>query len=571
MRLKILGVGIFVFLFLVACNLFYLQLVRGSAYYRLSINNSIRVIPIEGPRGRILDRNGVVLADNRHSFDVAIIPQQMEQTEEIFTFLSRALKVDKKRLQQKFAQKKLAPFAPVVVAEDISKEKAMLLEENRFRFPGIYIQESFSRAYPFHEVGSHVLGYVGKIDRDELEQLKDGTYSAWSVIGKNGVEYFYDEHLRGVEGGLQVEVNSRGRQMHLLGVRDPAAGKDVQLTIDQRVQQMAYDGLNGRKGAVMIMSLDSGEVLGLVSSPAYDPNIFVDSQLKSKAGEIIRDPQAPLLNRVIKGLYPPGSVFKIIVAAAALADNKIDPGSTYVCDGEYSLGKTKFRCLHVHGSQNLLQGIIHSCNVYFYNLGAKIGPELMYRYGHLLGLGEKTDIDLPFEEKGLVPHPAQKKLRADQGWYKGNTLNMSIGQGDLLVTPIQLLRMMATIGRDGYQFRPYVLKAIDHQELVKFDVTEHVGMIPQVYEIVKNALRMVVDEDSGTAHMLDMPGFKIAGKTGTAQSVKGKESHAWFVGYTLDGNPRIAFCVFLEHGGSSYNAVALTQQILTQMRTAQIF
>ncbi len=564
MRLKIIGLIIFIFIFLVACHLFYLQIIRGGEYYSLSVNNSIRIVPLEAPRGRIVDRNGVVLADNRHSFDVTVLPQEMEDKDELFDFLARVLRIEKKKLLQQFAQRKIAPFSPVVVAEDITKEQAMLLEENRYFFPGVYVQESYSRYYPFHEVGAHVLGYVGKINREELENLKDYGGSPLSTVGKNGIEAFYDAYLRGQEGGLQMQINSRGRQVSLLGIREAKTGEDITLTIDERVQQMAYDNLAGRRGAVIVMSLETGEVLSMVSSPAYDPNIFVDSQLKSQTGRLFLDAQAPLLNRAIKGQYPPGSVFKIAVAAAGLATNRLDPATTYNCDGVYEMGAAKFHCLHIHGPQNLFQGMMHSCNVYFYNVGRNLGAETIYRYAHLLGLGRPTGIDIPFEEKGNLPNPRERP------WYTGDTLNMSIGQGDVLATPIQLLRMVSTVALGGREVAPYLLKAINHQELVKLSTSRHVGMISQVYEILNNALRMVVDEAAGTAHLLDIPDIKVLGKTGTAQAGHGRDSHAWFVGYTLDTHPRVAICVFLENGGSSYNSVVITQKILTQMREAQI-
>ncbi len=564
MRLKIIGIVIFVFIFLVACHLFYLQIIRGEAYYNLSVNNSIRIVPMEAPRGRILDRNGVVLADNRHSFNVTVLPQEMEDKDELFDFLSKTLRVEKKKLLQQFARRKIAPFSPVVVAEDVTKEQAMLLEENRYRFGGVYIEEAYSRYYPFHEVGAHVLGYVGKISREELEELKDyGSFSV-STIGKNGIEDFYDSFLRGHEGGLQMQINSRGRQVRLLGIRQAQSGQDITLTLDERVQQMAYEGLAARRGAVVVMSLETGEVLAMVSSPAYDPNVFVDSQLKFQASGLFNDSQAPLLNRAIKGQYPPGSVFKIAVAAAGLATDRVDPATAYNCDGIYELGAAKFRCLHVHGPQNLFQGMMHSCNIYFYNIGKSIGAETIYRYAHLLGLGRRTGIDIPFEEKGSLPNPRER------AWYTGDTLNMSIGQGDVLATPLQLLRMVSTIALNGREVQPYFLKSINGQELVKLSTSRHVGMIPQVYEILNNALRMVVDEAAGTAHILDIPNMKVLGKTGTAQAGHGRESHAWFVGYTLDTQPRVAICVFLENGGSSYNSVVVTQQMLTQMRAAQI-
>ncbi len=564
MRLKIIGIIISVFIFFVACHLFYLQIIKGEFYYNVSVDNSIRIVPVSAPRGRVLDRNGVVLADNRHSFDVVVLPQEMQDKDELFDFIAKTLRADRKKLLQKFAQRKIAPFSPVVVAEDVTKQQAMLIEENRYRFSGVYIEESYSRYYPFHEVGAHVLGYVGKISREELEELKDYGASPLSTIGKNGIEDYYDSYLRGQEGGLQMQINSRGRQVRLLGIRQAQAGHDITLTVDARLQQMAYDGLAGRRGAVIVMSLETGEILSMVSSPAYDPNVFVDSQLKSQAGALFIDNQAPLLNRAIKGQYPPGSVFKIVVAAAGLATNQVDPAKTYDCDGVYSLGAAKFRCLHIHGPQNLFQGMMHSCNIYFYNIGKILGAEKIYRYAKLLGLGRLTGVDLPFEEKGNLTHPGQR------AWYMGDTLNMSIGQGDVLATPLQLLRVVSTVALNGHEVQPYLLKALSSQELVKLSTSRHIGMIPQVYEILNNALRMVVDEQTGTAHLLNIPDMKVLGKTGTAQAGSGRESHAWFVGYTLDTAPRVAICVFLENGGSSYNSVVVTQQILKQMRSAQM-
>ena len=565
MRLKIIRLIIYLSLLWIVFNLFHLQLIRGQFYYDLSINNSIRVVPLEGPRGRILDRNNTVLVDNRHAFDVAVIPQDIDDKDGLFDFLSRVLKTDKNKLLQRFWQRKIAPFAPVVVAEDVTKEAAMIIEESKFLYPGLYIQESFTRFYPLREVGAHVLGYVGKIGREEMENLKDYGYSLQSTIGKNGIENFYDAYLKGEPGGLQVEVNSRGYQVRLLGIREPHTGKDIQLTLDQRVQQAAYDGLAGRRGAVIIADLDSGEILGLVSSPSYDPNIFVDGQLKNQAGALFNNEHAPLLNRAIKGQYPPGSVFKIAVTTAGLASGEISSHTTFFCDGAYQLGQRSFRCGHVHRHQDLLQAIMHSCNIYFFNAGDRVGADLISKYARLLGLGDKTEIDLPFEEKGLIPSPLQRKMKSNQGWYKGDTLNFSIGQGDVLATPIQLLRMMATVARDGREPQLHLLKSINAENMVKLSTVRHVNLDDQIFKTIQTGLRMVVSDEEGTARLLDMPELQVAGKTGTAQSAPGKDSHAWFVGYTTKGRARLAICVFLEYGGSSYNAVVLTQQILKQM------
>ena len=306
MRLKLIGIGFTIAFGAVACGLIYTQLIQGRYYYEMSVNNRIRLVPLEGQRGRIKDRNGVILADNRLAFNVSVIPQEVRSEERLFHFLSSQLKIDKKKLLQVYQQRRVAPFAPVVVAEGVDKTAAMILEENKFRFPGLYIEEQLIRDYPFLTIGSHVLGYVGKINPEKIEKLKEYGYTYESVIGKSGVEEFYDAFLKGTTGGQQVEVNNRGQQVRLLNIREPADGKDIKLTIDSRVQVSATNLLGDRHGAVIVMDLQSGEILGLVSSPGFDPNVFVDSEKKKGAGSLFIDEASPLLNRTIQGQYPPG-------------------------------------------------------------------------------------------------------------------------------------------------------------------------------------------------------------------------------------------------------------------------
>ena len=569
MRLKIIRLIAFSWLAVIAAALFYNQILRGQYYYNLSLNNRIRVMPLEGRRGNILDRNGVVLVDNRLSFDIALIPQDIKNSELLFEFLGKVLKEDKKTISQRFFLAKVAPFAPVVVAEDVDIRVAMILQENQFRFPGLYIQESFRRHYPFNEIGSHVLGYVGKINRTEVEQLKDYGYSQQSMIGKDGVEDYYDQYLKGREGGLQIEVDSRGRQVRLLSVREPQDGTDVQLTIDQRVQETAASVLGDRKGTILVMDLNSGEILGMVSSPAYDPNIFTDSRLNKQTRLIFTDPGSPLLNRTIKGLYPPGSVFKIVLTLAGLLNNKLTVNTTYHCPGYYTMGR-RFHCSHIHGDQDLLQGIAHSCNVYFFNVGLSLGVDLIHKYAQLLGLGQKTMIDLPFEEKGNIPNRVQRKLQKNTGWHPGDTLNLSIGQGEVLVTPLQLLNMMAIVARNGRFIHPHVIQKIGDQEIISLPELHELEVPQDVLDILQRGLRLVVTDGGGTARLLNMESFNVSGKTGTAQSVPGREEHAWFVGFNTQGKRDVVFCIFLEFGGSSYNAVVLTKELLMGLKEKDI-
>ena len=570
MRIKIIRIIVILGLVCLAVDLVYIQGIRGSFYYHQSVNNRIRVIPVEGIRGRILDRNGVVLADNRLSFNVAVIPQDIKENDRVFHYLSQVLNIKKSKLLQQYSQKKLAPFAPVVVAEDVDKKVAMILEENKFRFPGLYVQEHYRRYYPLGSIGGHILGHVGKINRTKMEKLKDYGYTPLSVVGYSGVEEYYDNYLKGKEGGLQIEVNNRGQQVRLLSIRDAESGQDVQLTIDARIQQLAQEALGDRKGAIVIMDFDSGEILGMVSFPTYDPNIFVDNRLRKNISSAYSNPDAPLLNRAIQGQYPPGSIFKTVVTVAALANKKISRHTTFNCPGYYALGRRQFRCAHVHNAQNLIQGIAHSCNVYFFNTGLLIGPDQMYKYAKLLGLGQVTDVDLPAEEKGFIPSRRFRKIRNPTGWYKGDTLNYSIGQGEVLSTPLQITRLMTTLGRGGKEVQPFLIKKIGDQDIVQFSTVRLVKIDPEIFEIVQEGLKGAVKDPYGTARLLDMPGFKIFGKTGTAQSVPGRDEHAWFAGYSLEGKKRVAFCVFLEYGGSSYNAVVLTRELFQRLRTEDI-
>ena len=569
MRFKILHIivsGLFV---LVALNLVYAQAVRGRYYYDLSKNNRIRVVPIEGSRGRILDRNGTILVDNRLSLNVLVLPQEIDDLDSLFSFLASVLREEKGALVKQYRQRMFAPFAPVVVAENISREQSIVIEENKFLFPGLIVEESFNRYYPFADSEAHVLGYVGKINQSRAEKLKDYGYTAQSLVGYSGVEEYYDEDLRGGQGGLQIEVNSRGQQVRLLSLKDPSKGKDITLTIDHKIQGISKQLLSGRKGAIVVMDMDSGEILGLTSSPSYDPNSFVNHK-QNEAANILLNPSSPLLNRAISGQYPPGSVFKVSVALAALETQKITAGTQFMCPGFYQVGDRQFRCAHIHGDQNLIEAIAHSCNVYFYQVGRKLTAEPIQQYAQTLGLGKLTEIDLPYEESGHIPSPRQRKAATGRAWYTGDTLNFAIGQGDVLATPLQLVKFMSAVAQAGAVVQPHVIKSIGENDVTKYSAKQYVHFAQKTFAAVLTGLKDVVDEDTGTGHLLDIEGLHVSGKTGTAQASGNKENHAWFVGFTSSAKANIAFCVFLEHGGSSRNAVELARELLVRMKEEKI-
>ncbi len=557
MRLNVLRNIAFVSLGLIIFALAYTQIIRGEYYYNQSLNNRIRLIPADAPRGRILDRRGTVLADNRHAFHLGVIAQEVEDKDDLFNFLAGVLNKNADFLKKLYNRKRGTPFVPVIVAEYIDRKTLITIEENRFLYPGLVVEEGFDRFYPFGGVNAHALGYVGRIDPDEASFFPEYGYTPLSTVGKGGIEKFYDPLLRGQAGGRQIEVNSRGQQVRLLGIKEPQKGQDLTLALDQRVQSAADELLGGRRGAVVVMDLSNGDVLGLVSSPSYDPQ---------NIQKYLRDASSPLLNRAVNGQFPPGSVFKVPVALGSLQAKKITPEKSFECPGYLVLGRTRFGCSHVHGVENVWDALAHSCNVYFFHLGLITGPNFITQYARAFGLGRPTGIDLPFESKGgLVRLPG-----SNPGWYKGNTLNLSIGQGDTLATPLQLMVMMGAVATDGFIFRPRLLKAIDGKATADVNLKKlpRVRLRDEVWKVVQDGLRRTITDEQGTAHELnEVPNVKIWGKTGTAQAGAERANHAWFAGWARSEKANLVFCVFLEHGGSSANAVILTRDLLLRLQT----
>lgn len=569
MRLNFIQSIIFFFLGLIICGLIYIQIIHGEYYRTQSMNNRIRVVPVDGPRGKILDRNGIILADNHITFHVGVIPQDVEDKKALFNYLGQVLDRDPLWLERQFQRKELAPFAPVILAQDISRELAVRIEEEKFVYPGLIVQQGYERFYPFNDAGAHVLGYVGRIDEDEIEDNQQYGYTPLSLVGKTGVEKNYDAFLKGQPGGRQIEVDSRGAQVRLLGLKDPLAGNDIVLTIDQRVQNVAQELLKGYRGSIVVMDLSTGDLISLVSSPTYDPNSFSDKNKNENLTSYFNDPQSPLLNRSVSGQYPPGSVFKIPVALAAIQLHKIVPSTTFDCPGYMMVGHRKFGCSHVHGVQDLTQALAHSCNVYFFHVGELVTPPIIGAFAKAFGLNRRTGVDLPFEAKGKIVTGSSTGMT----WYTGDVLNLSIGQGYTLTTPLQLTVMIAAVANDGVILRPRVVKQVgaDGIPLMDFSKRPRIRLRDQTWEVVQEGLKAVVDDPEGTGHDLkEVQGLDIYGKTGTAQSVHGKPNHAWFVGYTKSAKSNIAFCVFLEYGGSSENSVKITRDLLLKLQSLQI-
>ncbi|MGA2091660.1 MAG: penicillin-binding protein 2, partial [Endomicrobiales bacterium] len=408
------------------------------------------------------------------------------------------------------------------------------------------------RDYQYPEANAHLVGYLNEITADELEDLEDEGYKSGDWIGRSGLEKQYDTVLRGQDGGWQIEVDALGHQTRLVKRIVPQMGNNLHTTIDLRLQQVAFDGLDKSptgRGAVVALDPRSGAVRALVSSPGFDPNLSFTHGFS----QYLKAKNLPLFNRTIQGLYAPGSTFKIITFTGAVNENKIDPLYTFNCTGKFVLGNKTFSCWLKtgHGPMSLVPALINSCNVYFYQLGLRVGAGILEKYARLYHLGEKTGVDLPSEKKGLVPGAEWKLKKMHEGWQQGDTANMAIGQGPLWVTPFQMALMISAVANGGTFYKPYIVSSVstEHGETTSTtepSITNKIELSDRTWQMLHGALEGVVK--SGTGRGCDMAYFTVAGKTGTAQNPHGND-HAWFVCYGPTANPTLAIAVIVENGG----------------------
>ena len=551
MRVKIfLGIICASFVLLIA-GLFHTQVVRGGYYKKRSEDNRIVLIPLEAPRGSIYDKNGRAIVDNRLSFDVAVTFRDVYNVDRLASFLAKTLGMGKRDAVKAIDRARARPYSPTVIIDDIGKNKAIMLEQERADYPGFRILTSPRREYLLGSAAAALTGYVGKINREELERYRKYGYTARDLMGRSGLEKTYDEYLRGAEGGMQVETDSRGRQQEILVVKDPEPGRSLYLTLDAGVQDAADSALGGRHGAIIVMEPSSGRVLAYVSHPGYDPNIFVSGNRGGEIRRILRnvDGGHPLLDRCISAVYPLGSVFKLIVGIAALDTGKFTEYGEFTCNGAFNIGGAVFKCWKKsgHGTVALGEALKVSCNVFFYRLGLRVGADDTARYAKYFGFGKKTGIDLSGEIDGIVPDPEWKRVYRREKWYTGDTVNFSIGQGYLLVTPMQVVRMIAAVGNGGYMPRPYVVEKIDNVQFSSSS-TEKVPVSSGTLGIIKKGAVRVVNERGGTGYRAALKGVEVAGKTGTAQNPRGK-AHGWFAGFAPADKPSVCMVVFVEYSG----------------------
>ncbi len=537
--------------------LFFYQIINGDYYRQRAQNNYVRLIPSPAIRGSIFDRDGNLLAYDRAIFNISVIPYQIKnEKDSLFKNLSKFTGHSLISLKKNYRQNSKNPFSAVNIIKDIDKTTALQLKE-KFK-DQILISPVPQRYYPTHEDSAHFLGYV-KEAASGYDKLKKYGYKPLERVGFIGIEQYYDAYLKGQDGGDLVEVDASGRLVGFLGERRPKKGEDIYLTINSRIQKLGLTVLDKKKGVVILMNSTSGEILALCSSPSFNPNSFIRGR---NVARFLNDKSCPLLNRTIQASYPLGSTFKPLIALAALDEGGIKPTKTFLCQGGIKVGLTKFKCWETHGLQNLYQAIVHSCNSYFYNLGLNLGPNVLSRVAKRFGLDSLTGIDLPYEKKGFVPTLRWKKKSLKQNWFAGDTVNFSIGQGFVEATPLENMLAINVFASDGYLVKPRILKKVGNlpSGLPSRTYTRYKK---EAIEEVKRSLRGVVSEENGTAVLLKNLDFEISGKTGTAQT--SGRSHGWFIGYFPYKDSKYTICVFLENGGSSYEALRVVYKFLKKI------
>ena len=569
---------IILFIIGLSARLFYLQVLQHSFYSTLSEQNLMTIIPTEPNRGLIYDRNGIILAKNIPAFNLTITPGRVKNIDEVINRLRLFIEItphDIHMFQRR--RRQLPPHQPIPLKLKLTEAEVARFSVNQYFFPGVSIQARMIRTYPLGELMSHVLGYVGRINTKELNQIDQVNYSASDYIGKLGIEKYYEDTLHGVVGNEEVETDASGRIVRVLKRHRPVPGKDIFLTIDSRLQQAASDILGEESGAIVVLNPRNGEVLAMVSKPTYNPEPFVLGISAPAYKELLNLPQHPLYDRVIRGVFAPGSTMKPFFAIAGLKQKVISPQTSIKDDGIFSLPNSS-HLYHDwnwkwklnkggHGIVNISKAITVSCDVFFYNLATKLGVRQQQSILQSFGLGKRTDIDVPNELSGLVPSPAWKRKVKGESWYPGDTVITGIGQGFLLATPLQLAQAIGILAMRGIRYQPHLLQKTlqaNGAPLVTYYLPEKRVALedPKIWPLVIAAMQGVITNPRGTAHRFgrDAP-YTAAGKTGTAQLFgrpadeereqselpKELRNNHLFIAFAPVENPEIAIAVVYEH------------------------
>ena len=562
----------------------YLQVVRHDHYQTLAENNRISVVPIVPNRGLILDRNGVVLAHNYSGYTLEITPNRTADLEATINELSTLVEItpkDRKRFRKLLAERR--NFETLMIRSRLSDEEVARFAAQQYRFPGVEIKARLFRDYPYGEKTAHLIGYVGRINQTDVAQLEENdlaaNYRGSDYIGKTGLEQSYESELHGATGVEQVEVDSGGRAVRRLSRAPPVSGNTLVLSIDAKLQEIAFQSFGNYRGALVAIDPNNGEVLAFVSKPGYDPSLFIDGIDTQSWDELNNSPDTPLNNRALRGQYPPGSTIKPFMALAGLHYGERSPDFTIGDPGYFTLpGNThQYRDWKKggHGSVDLFKSIVVSCDTYYYRLATDLGIDRISSYLPRFGFGKKTGIDLEGETSGLLPSQEWKKKRYGQKWYAGDTVSVGIGQGYNLVTPMQLALATATLANNGIGYKPHLVREvrsahIDENHAVSNEPLFNLEIKPAHFDLVRRAM-VAVTQPGGTAVQAAAGApYHIAGKTGTAQVIGMKQGekyiesqvqerhrdHAWFIAFAPAEQPRIALVVLAENGGHGGSTAA---------------
>jgi len=560
----------------------YLQIFNHDHFITLSIDNRVRVVPLPPPRGLIYDRNGVLLAENRPSYHLEVVPAQVEDLDETLARLVNLVPLNEDDLRRfKLERRRKQPFQSIVLRSNLSDSEVARFAVNRHTFPGVDITARLERHYPLGALGVHALGYVGRIDERELQALEPQNYEGTVYVGKLGIEKYYETILHGTIGHQQVEINAQGRTLRVLSSQPPVPGTSLILTLDTGLQKAVEEALGNHKGAVVAMDPRNGEVLALASMPSFDPNLFVEGVSASTYQRLLHHLRRPLFNRALSGQYSPGSTIKPLVALAGLNYAVTLPGRTMMTYGYYQLpnGHRRYRdWKHAgHGMVNMAKALTQSCDVYFYDLAYRLGIDRLHDFLARFGLGNRIGLDSTGEAGGLLPSSAWKRQTYGQPWYPGETVITGIGQGYLLTTPLQLATATSTLAMRGKRVKPRLLRATMSAAGSRLEPQKSAPLAPitlkqtAFWDRVIDAMIAVVHQPNGTAHKIGKDAqYLIAGKTGTAQvfSLRQNESydeqsldtklrdHSLFIGFAPANDPRIAIAVVVENAGSGAKVAA---------------
>ena len=554
------------FLSLIILRLCYFQIIKGAKYTELSTNNRIRQTALPAPRGHILSSDNQTLVDNSPSFDLTLIPQDAVNIDKLLNEVSTLLNINKEELENQVRNRRGRPrFEPIPLKKDLTWNEMSTVLSKKIDLPGISINVVPRRRYLGPANAPHVFGFLGEVEPDDLSRKTSRPYQPGELLGKYGLEQLAEDRLRGTNGFLQTEVDAFGKRKKTLAKIEPKSGKDIWTTLIPEVQQVAELMLLDKTGAVVALDPRNGNIVALASAPGFDPNLFSRGIQSSSWRQLSSHPYHPLLNRAIQCQHPPGSIFKIVTAIAALEEKKISPEEAFFCPGFYVLGNRPFHCWKKegHGYMNMRSALVYSCDTYFYNLAVRVGINTIVKYAEMMGFGAITGIDLAGEKPGLLPSPEWLRKKNNRRWQQGDTLNFCIGQGFLQATPLQMAAIYAGIAQNGTIYRPrLLLNTKDNTEGAGGTILKKYTLSDETFRFIKDALFGVVHDPGGTGANARVPGALVAGKTGTAQvvSVKMKpgkgqpvprhlENHAWFVSFSPVEKPEIVVCVFLEHGG----------------------